>query len=97
MYEFDQEIIHDKQAMWHLAVSFKNHYNFLKEQLQSCKKDNCILYNGNLLFKSRDKKLFEEVVKEYENDFIAIERVIAKDIRLHGDNQQHYIKYVHST
>ncbi len=95
MYEFDNEIIHDQKAMWHLAVSFKCRYNFLKEQLANYKRDNCILYKGNLIFKSRDEKLFQKVVREYKQDLTAIERVIEQDIRLNSGNEKHYVKYIH--
>ena len=97
MYEVDNEIIHDQKAMWHLALSFKGRYNFLKEQLANYKRDNCILYEGELIFKSRDGKLFEKIVRQYTQDLAAIERVIDQDIKLNSNGNEHYVKYVRNT
>lgn len=94
MYSFEEEIIHDKQAMWYLALSFKCRYDFLKEQLLKIEKDDCyIMHNGNLVFKFSDPIKFKKVAREYKQDLKAIEHVFKQDLKWRN-TEESYAKYL---
>lgn len=81
MYVFDEEIIHDKDAMWGLALSFKAYYGAWAKELQKVNSgESCMNYDGKLIFKRHDEKLFKKAVEDYKHRVKTLENIIKNDL-----------------
>lgn len=92
MYIFDDEVIHDSEAMWDLAISFKINHSIWSNELEKLKQnDFAMLYDGILIFKHSDEKYFKNAVLDYKKRVEILENMIKFDL---ADIHCKYSKYV---
>lgn len=81
MYVFDDEMIHDSEAMWDLALTMKVKYMTWTKELEKLKTSgSSIIYDGELIFKHHDEKRFKKAVEDYKNRVKVLENMIKSDL-----------------
>lgn len=81
MYVFDDEMIHDSEAMWDLALTMKMKYTIWAKELENLKNsDFSMKYDGELIFKHHDEKRFKRAVADYKQRVKILGDMIKHDL-----------------
>ena len=89
-YTFDDSIIHDDKAMWDLALNFKVHYNFIKEQVERSTIKRSILYKGNIVMKW-DKE-YKKILSDYKSELEFMNNFLEPYLKQENNKLEKYIK-----
>jgi hypothetical protein len=90
-YKIDEKLIHDDDAMWSLALTFKTNYNFIKEQVEriEVEKKNSILVNGKIVM-AWDTE-FKPALHNYKEKLKYMNELLEFELKVENNRLQKYV------
>lgn len=90
-YKIKEELIHDREAMWNIALMFKCHYSFIKEQIERVENNNemSILVDGKVVMKWDEN--FQSAFKKYKEEFHFMNDMLEFELKMENSILTKYI------